>query len=300
MPPKKTGPSKGMKLAIILLLVVLVLSSILVIFNSWIPQNQLPQPSPSAFTPKEWMQFIPVNIEGFRFMNMSTLAPIDGLFTSTILLNLTSLGTNVTIYDVKYSLQMQNVNGNVVNITAVNHTFAEAVSLALENSSYVRLGYHNNTLYAIPHDTATGTEGYWICVNRDAIVVCSGTTDLAFTALKSVVDANASTFFSSDALKIAYLMTSKGKENFVFSYYTVGGGGNTYKVDWYMGGASNSTKLDVRVLFHFQTQDDLNRNYKNFTSVILSDANTVYTSVTFIIGDFSYTQSNIRNVLLII
>jgi hypothetical protein len=285
-----------MKLGIILLLVVLVLSSVLVIFNYGTPQNQIAQPSPSAFVPKEWMQFIPANIEGFRFMNMSTLSQISGLFSSTILLNLTTLGMNITTYDVKYGLDMQNVNGSVVNIMVVNQTLADAVSFALENSSHVRLEYHNNTLYAVPPDAATETEGYWICVNRGAIVMCSG-ADLAFAALKSVVDANVSTFFNNDTLKIAYMITSNSKENFVFTYYTAGGN-NTYNVDWLMGGVSNSTNLNVRVSYHFQTQGDLNSNYGNFTSVILSEASKIYTSGTLIIGDFTYAQSALRQVLM--
>jgi hypothetical protein len=242
------------------------------------------------------MQFLPANIEGFRFMNISTLSKIDGLFQNTILLNLTTLGINVTIYDIKYGLDMQNVNGSVINIMAVNQTLAEAVSLALDNSSHVRLEYHNNTLYAVPPDAATEAEGYWICVNRGAIVMCEG-GDLAFAALKLVVDANVSTFFNNDTLKIAYLMTSKDKDNFVFTYYTAGGG-STYNVDWLMGGASNATNLDVRVSYHFQTLADLNNNYGNFTSVILSKASKIYTSGTFIIGDFTYAQSALRQVLM--
>lgn len=294
VPPKKTGPSKGMKLAIVLLLVVLVLSSILIIFNYWIPQNQLPQPSPSTFTPKEWMQFLPVNVEYFSYMNMSTLLPIEGLFSSTILFNLTTLGINITIYDITYHLVMQTSDGSIVKIMAVNQTYAEAVSLALENSSLVPLEYHNSTLYAIPPDLATEVD--WICVNRGAIVMSSG-GDLALTAIKTVVDADVTTFFGNDTLKVAFIMTSKSKENFIFTYYKAVAN-NTYNVDWLMGGASNSTQLDVRVSYHFQTPEDLNRGYQNITkTTIFSQANTVYTSITFMIGDFTYAHSKIGEVL---
>lgn len=296
MQKKRTGPSRGMKLGIFLLLLILVLSSVLVIFNMWTPRNYIAQPSPSDFAPKEWMQFIPSNIQGFRFLNMSSLSKIANLFQSDLLLNLTTLGMNITIHDVRYGLDMQNDNGSIINIMAVGPALAEAVSSALSNSSHVRHDYHGTTLYAVPPNASEGTEGYWICVNRGAIVICEG-GDLAFAALKSVVDADTSTFFSTNDLKVAYMITSRGRDNFIFTYYTAGGN-NTYNVDWLMGGASNSTNLDIRISYHFQTQADLERNYGDFTSSILSDAKAVYTSVTFLIGDFSYAQSKIRDVLM--
>lgn len=296
LPKKNAGPSKGMRLAIFLLLAVLVLSSVLVIFNYWIPKNQLAQPSPSAFTAKEWMQYIPAKAEAFRFMNMSVLAPIDGLFTSNVLLNLTTLNMNITIYDVRFGLDLQLANESIVNVMAVNQTLADIVSSALANSSHLPFSYHNSTIYAIPPDAATETEGYWICVNRGAIVTCSG-GDLAFAAVKSIVDANDSSFFSNDTLKIAYLLASKGKDNFMFTYYAAGGN-NTYNVDWLMGSATNTTQLDVRVTYHFQTPEDLSRSYGNFTGTFFKNANAVYTSVNYIIGDYAYAYSNIRNVIM--
>jgi hypothetical protein len=284
-----------MRLAIFLLLIILVLSSILVVFNYFIPQNQLAQPSPSAFTPKEWMQYIPANVEAFRYMNMSVLASVSGLFQSTTLFNLTDLNLNITIYDVRYGLDLQISNESVVNIMVLNQSYAEVVSSTLANSSLLPYAYHNSTIYAVPPDAATETEGYWICVNRGAIVACSG-GDIAFAAVKSVVDANTATFFSNDTLKIAYLLTSKEKDNFIFTYYTAGGS-NTYNVDWLMGSATNTTQLDVRVSYHFQTPEDLSRSYGNFTETFFNNANAVYTSVNFIIGDYAYAYSYIRNVI---
>jgi hypothetical protein len=295
LPRKKQAESKIRKLAIFILLIILILSSVLVVFNYFIPEYQLPQPSASSFTPEEWMQFIPANIEGFRFINMSALSPIEDLFQSDILLNLTTLGMNITIYDVQYGLDMQNVNDSIINIMAVNQTLAQAVSSGLANSSEVRFDYHNTTIYAIPPE-GNATEGYWICVNRGAIIMCEG-GDLAFAALKSVVDANSATFFNNDTLKIAYMMASKEKKNFIFTYY-IAGGTNTYNVDWLMGGASNSSALDIRILYHFQTSNDLQNNYGNFTKAILSEANSVYKSIPFVIGDFTYPYSQVREVLM--
>ncbi len=296
MPKKKAGASRGMRLAIFILLAVLVLSSILVVFNYWIPKNQLAQPSPSSFTPKEWMQYIPKNAEAFRFMNMSVLAPIGGLFQSSVLLNLTTMNMNITIYDVMYGLDIQLSNDSVVNIMAINQSFAEAISLVLANSSHLPFSYRNSTIYAIPPNATTETEGFWICINRGAIVTCSG-GDLAFAAVKSIVDANADSFFGNDTLKIAYLLTSKGKDNFMFTYYTAGGN-NTYNVDWLMGSATNTTQLDVRLSYHFQTPEDLGRSYGNFTGTFFTSANAIYTSVNFLIGDYAYAYSNIRNVVM--
>lgn len=285
-----------MQLAIFLLLIVLVLSSVLVIFNYWVPQNQLPQPSPSAFAPTEWMNFLPAEITGFRFYNMSTLARIGGLFQNPVILNLTALAMNITIYDVRYSLDIQDSNGSVINVMGINQTYAEAVSSVLANSSHERHEYHGTTIYVVPKVGQNETAPYWVCIDRGAIIVSSG-LDPDYAALKSVVDATATTFFSNDTLKIGYLMTSRTKDNFVFTYYTAGVN-NTYDIDWLMGGASNSTQLDVRVSYHFQTPQDLNNNYGNFTKTFLSDARAVYTSVNFIIGDYAYAQSNIGQVLM--
>jgi hypothetical protein len=243
----------------------------------------------------EWMQFIPTDVDGFRFTNISTLAPINGLFQSNNLLNLTTLGMNITIHDARYRLDIQSSNGSIITIITVSQTCAEAVSSALENSSYLFYEYHNNTIYVIPPDSGTEADGLWICVNRGAIVMCSD-DDYAFAALKSVVDANSAVFFNNDALKIAYLMTSKGKENFAFSYYT--GGTNTYNIDWLMGGVCNSTQLDMRLSYHFKTPEDLNNKYGNFTKTVLSESSAVYTSGNFIIADFTFAYSAVNQVLL--
>jgi hypothetical protein len=296
LPSKKKGPSKGMRLAIFLLLVILVLSSVLVVFNFLIPQNQLAQPSPSSFASKEWMQYIPANVEAFRFMNMSVLAPINGLFTANVMLDLTPLGMNITIYDVRYGVDIQISNESIMNILVLNQSYADSVYAAFTNSSYVRQTYHNNTLFAVPPNATSGEEGYWISVNRGALVTCSG-GDQAFAAIKSVIDADAGTFFSNDTLKIAYLLTSKQKDNFMFTYYTAGGG-NTYNVDWLMGSATNSSQLDVRISYHFMTPEDLSRSYGNFTKTFFASANTVYTSVNYIIGDYAYAYNNIKNVVM--
>lgn len=285
-----------MRLAIFLLLVILVLSSVLVVFNFFIPQNQLAQPSPSSFSPKEWMQFLPANIEAFRFLNMSVLAPIDGLFQSEVLLNLTTLGMNITIYDAAYGIDLQDKNGSIVNIMSVTPAKAEAVSLALANSSHARVSYHDTLLYIVPPAVANETREYWVCVNRGAVLMSTG-SDLAFDALKSVIDANSTSFFHNDTFKIAYLLTSKGKDNFMFTYYTAGGN-NTYNVDWLMGSATNTTQLDVRLSYHFQTPEDLSRSYGNFTGTFFTSANAIYTSVNFLIGDYAYAYSNIRNVVM--
>jgi len=294
MPKKNTGPSRGMRLAIFLLLAVLVLSSVLVIFNFWIPKNQLAQPSASSFSPTEWMQYIPDKADAFRFMNISVLAPISGLFISSVLHNITDLNINITIYDVRYGLDIQLPDDRVVNIMAVNQSYANFVSTALANSSHLPFSYHNSTIYAIPPENET--EGYWICVNRGAIIMCSG-GDLAFAAVKSIVDANSSSFFSNDTMKVAYLLTSKAADNFMFTYYTAGGN-NTYNVDWLMGSATNTTQLDVRVSYHFQTPEDLGRSYGNFTQTFFTNAKAVYTSINYLIGDYAYAYSNIRNVVM--
>lgn len=296
MPAKKKGPSRGMKLAIFIILITLVLSSVVVVFNYFIPKNQLVQPSASSFTAKEWMQYVPANAEAFRFMNMSVLSPIEGLFQSSVLLNLTDTGMNITTHDVMYGVDLQLFNGSVVNIMVLNQSYADAVSEALANTTHLPFLYHNSTIYAVPPNAANETEGYWICVNRGAVVMCSG-GDLAFAAVKSVVDANSSSFFANDTLKIAYLLTSKQKENFMFTFYTAGGT-NTYNVDWLMGSATNATQLDVRVSYHFKTPEDMSRSYGNFTSTFFKDAASVYTSIDYIIGDFVFAQSNIRNVVM--
>ena len=176
----------------------------------------------------------------------------------------------------------------------LNQSYADYLITAFQNNSLLYIIYHNVSIYHLSIHPTTGEAGAWICVDREAIVF-SGTNDNDLIGIKKVINANYTSFFNNEALKIGYLLTSNNKENFIFSYYAWTTNDNN--VDWEMRSASNPALPEVRTSFHFQTQADLDKSSSYFIANILSSAKSIVVSPTFLIGTYEYHQNQINNLI---
>lgn len=293
MPQKKRqGPSRKLQIAIIFISVILVFSYVIVIFSPYINAPQLP--SPSTFTPEEWMSFVPPQTAWFRYLNISTLQGFPILFSSTVLLSIQDPAMNISISDVIYGVDLQTNNGTGVNIIAMNSSSLAKYSSILASGNLTSSVYDNVTLYRLAQDPLNTSVGAWICVSPKAVILSGGGAS-ALGALESVLDASSNAFFTNDSFKVGYQLTTGGKDYLIFTYYEAGN--NSYNVDWEMRSAFNGSTIAVKNIFHFPTIDALNSNYTNLKT-LLTTAKDTYTVDKFAVFDFSYSQGDIRYVIL--
>ncbi len=284
---RKTGPSKITRVFIPLIILILVLSYIGYFFSS----NYVTPPSPSSFKQAEWMSFIPSQIEGFRYLNITSLSLYPNLFSSNTILSIPLVNLNISISDVKYGLDMLIGEDMIVSIIALNSSIQNEISSLLNASSLEKTEYKNVTLYLLPVSPITMQDSAWICLYKGALIISEGKkTD----AMGLVIDSDSNPFFVNDTLKIGYLLSSLGEDQLSFSYFK--SGENSYNVDWEM--RSIKAGLTVRYLLHFPATSDLDAKYSDVVKNIFSKSKSVYKSDHFIFGDFSYSPSEIRSVLM--
>ncbi|MBM5804617.1 MAG: hypothetical protein FJZ49_00860 [Candidatus Verstraetearchaeota archaeon] len=303
MPDKKRGPSKKtpakekpsnrMKVLMLLLIGILVLSYVAIFI---VPQsNYVTPPSPSSFEPHPWMSLIPAGVEGFRFLNMTQLSKYPNLFLDPVLLSIAEIGFNISVSEVTYGLDMQTKNNTVVSIIAEDKAESDRIAMALEGSNLTTAVYNNVTLYRLNIGPITNQGGAWICVYNQSVILSEGDI-LALEAIESVIDAPSNPFFSDDTFKVGYLTASLGEEQFAFSFFK--SGDNTLKVDWEMRSATNSSGIMVRYLLYFPVSSDVDLKYQDVITSVLAKAGSVHKSDNVIFGDFSYSSSDIRAVLM--
>lgn len=293
VPSKRHKSSRTIVVIIIALLIIVIAVSILVKYNFGSNVYQISPPSASSFQIKEWMQYIPVNVMAFRFLDISTLATISGFFNSSPLLSLDQLNMNVTPYDIRYGIEIYTSNGSFIHVMALNASYADFIAMALANQSLPRIIYGDMVIYHLSIHPIDREGGAWFCINRGTIIF-SGSKDTDLLGIMNVINANETSFFSSDSLKIEYLLTSNSKENLIFSYYAWDA--NSNNIDSEMRSATNSAQLlEVRTSYHFQTKQDFDNGYNYFVTQILSSAKSIYVSPPFLIGLYYYQQDRIHS-----
>jgi hypothetical protein len=286
-------PSKRMRVIMLLLIGILVVSYLAVFI---VPQSNYIAPiSPSSFNPEPWMSLIPADVEGFRFLNLTQLSKYPNLFSDPILLSIAEIQLNISVYDALYGLDMQMKNNTVISIIDMNKTESEKVTTALEGVNLTTATYDNVTLYRLQIAPITLQGGAWVCVYNQAVILSEGDIN-ALEAIESVIDAPSNPFFSNDTFKVGYLMSSLGEGQFDFSYLK--SGDNTLNVSWEMRSATNSSGITVRYLLYFPVSNDVSLKYQDTVNSVLSKAKAVRKSDNAIIGDFSYSSSDIRAVLM--
>ena len=251
---------------------------------------RIDQPQASSFQTMEWMQYIPAGVVAFRVLDISSLASIPGFFNSTPLLAFNQINMNVTAFDLRYGVEVYTSNGSTIHIMALNQSYADLITLALANQS-VLYTHDNVPIYYFSKSPAGGQGGAWLCIDRGAIIY-SGSKNVDLLGIMNVISSNVSSFFSNDALKIQYLLTSNKNKNLVFSYYAWDY--NSNNIDSEMRSVSNSTQsLEVMKSFHFITQQDFDKGFDYFKTNILSSANKIYFSSTFLMGFYLDEQDEI-------
>jgi hypothetical protein len=279
-----------MVLIIATLLIIVIAVSILIKINFGSNIYQIAQPSASSFQNTEWMQYIPINVTAFRFLNISALA-ISGFFNSSLLLDLKQLNMNVTPYDIRYGIEIYTSNGSFIHVMAVNESYANLIATTLANQSLLRREYNDIIIYHLTTHPINKEGGSWFCIDRGAIIF-SGDKDTDLLGIMTIIDANVTSFFSSDSLKIEYLLTSNSQENIIFSYYAWNA--NSNNIDSEMRSATNYIQLlEVRTSYHFQTKQDFDNGYNDFITQILSSANSIYVSSPFLISLYYYQQDRL-------
>jgi len=291
--PTKEKPSNRMKVLMLLLIGILVVSYVAIFI---VPQsNYVSPPSPSSFKPQPWMLSIPAGVEGFRFLNMTQLSKYPNLFLDPVLLSIAELGLNISVSETIYGLDMQTKNNTVVSIIAEDKAESDRIAMALEGSNLTTAVYNNVTMYRLNIGPITHQGGALICVYNESVVLSEGDT-LALEAIKSVIDAPSNPFFSNDTFKVGYLTTSLGEWQFAFSFFR--SGDNTLNVSWEMRSATNSSGIALRYLLYFPVSSDVSLKYQDVTTSVLTNAKTIHRSDNVIFGDFSYTASDVRAVLM--
>ncbi|MDH5810677.1 MAG: hypothetical protein QXP73_00970 [Candidatus Methanomethylicaceae archaeon] len=286
---RKSGPSKITKAFIPLIILILVLSYVAYFFS--FSSNYVAPPSPSSFKQSEWMSMIPSQIEGFRYLNITSLSSYPNLFSGGTILSIPDINLNISLSDVTYGLDMLIGEDMIVSVIALNPSIRDEVSSALNASSLESTTYRNVTLYLLPLSPITMQDSAWICLHQGALILSEGKkTD----GIKLIIDSDSSPFFNNDSIKIGYLLSSLGEDQLSFSYFR--SGNNSYNVDWEM--RSVKSGLTVRYLLHFPSSSDLDSKYSDLVKNIFAKSKSVYRSDYFIFGDFSYSPSEIRSVLM--
>ncbi|MBC7113764.1 MAG: hypothetical protein H5T34_07135 [Candidatus Methanomethyliales bacterium] len=284
---KKTGPSKITKVFIPLIILILVLSYIAYFFSS----NYVTPPSPSSFKQAEWMSLIPSQVEGFRYLNITSLMSYPNLFQGETLFSIPNLNLNLNLSDVTYGLDILIGEDEVVTIIALKPSILDKMSLVLNSSSLETVSYRNIALYFLPVSPINIEDSAWICLHRGALIITEGKSA---EAVKIVIDSDLNPFFSNDSLKVGYLLSSLGEDQLSFSYFK--SGNNSYNVDWEM--RSVRSGLTVRYLLHFPSSSLLDSKYSDVVKNIFAKSKSVYRSDFFIFGDFTYSPSEIRSVIM--
>lgn len=284
---KKTGPSKITKVFIPLIILILVLSYIAYFFSS----NYVTPPSPSSFKQAEWMSLIPSQVEGFRYLNITSLMSYPNLFQGETLFSIPNLNLNLNLSDVTYGLDILIGEDEVVTIIALKPSILDKMSLVLNSSSLETVSYRNIALYFLPVSPINIEDSAWICLHRGALIITEGKSA---EAVKIVIDSDLNPFFSNDSLKVGYVLSSLGEDQLSFSYFK--SGNNSYNVDWEM--RSVRSGLTVRYLLHFPSSSLLDSKYSDVVKNIFAKSKSVYRSDFFIFGDFTYSPSEIRSVIM--
>lgn len=288
LPSKKQGPSRKRGLLVFALALALVVIIILFATNFGSNVYRIAQPAASSFEATEWMGFLPSDAVAFRFLNISALVMVPGLFNSSTLVNLDPIGMNLTAYDVGYGVEIYTLNGSYVHVMTMNESILETIESSLASQPLPRVTSGDVEIYYLQTHPTSGEGGSWLCIDKGAMIF-SGPKDSDLISVMKVISANATTFFNSDVLKIGYLLTSNGKVNPIFSYYAWQI--NSNDVDMEMRSVTNSSpSLEVRTAYHFLTQSDFDQGYDYFLKNILSSARTIYVSPTFLIGQYVYSQ----------
>lgn len=234
---------------------------------------------------------IPSQIEGFRYLNITSLSSYPNLFSGGTILSIPDINLNISLSDVTYGLDMLMGDDMIVSVIALNPSIRDDVSSALNASSLESTTYRNVTLYLLPLSPITMQDSAWICLHRGALILSEGKkTD----GIKLIIDSDSNPFFNNDSIKIGYLLSSLGEDQLSFSYFR--SGNNSYNVDWEM--RSVKSGLTVRYLLHFPSSSDLDSKYSDLVKNIFAKSKSVYRSDYFIFGDFSYSPSEIRSVLM--
>ncbi|MCX8182381.1 MAG: hypothetical protein N3D12_04625 [Candidatus Methanomethyliaceae archaeon] len=284
---RKSGPSKITKAFIPLIILILVLSYVAYFFSS----NYVTPPPPSSFKQAEWMSLIPSQVEGFRYLNITSLSSYPNLFSGETILSIPEINLSISLSEVTYGLDMLIGDDMIVSVIALRTSILDQVSFMLNASSLESTTYKNVTFYLLPSSPITMQDSAWICLHRGALILSEGKkTD----AIRLIIDSNSNPFFANDSLKIGYLLSSLGDDQLSFSYFK--SGNNSYNVDWEM--RSVKSGLTVRYLLHFPSSTDLNSKYSDVVKNIFAKSKSVYKSDYFIFGDFSYSPSEIRSVLM--
>jgi hypothetical protein len=290
---KKTGPSRITKVFIPLIILILVLSYITYFFSS----NYVAPPSPSSFKQADWMSLIPSQVEGFRYLNITALMSYPNLFQGGTLLSIPSLNLSLSLSDVTYGVDILIGEDEVVTVIALKPSVLDEVSLVLNNSSLETASYRNVSLYFLPVSPVNIEGSAWICLHRGALIFSEGKIADAvkiLDAAKLVIDSDLNPFFSNDSLKVGYLLSSLGEDQLSFSYFK--SGNNSYNVDWEM--RSVRSGLTVRYLLHFPSSSLVDSEYSDVVKSFFAKSKSVYKSDFFIFGDFTYSPSEIRSVIM--
>lgn len=285
-----------MKMIIILLLVVLLASTAFGAYSIYTSSQTpvLTTPLASSFVPADWMSFIPNGTTAFRFLNLSYIFTYPNLFSNSIILSNDTSPVNLMLFDATFEVDMQIGNLPTASVVGLNGTSYSDASAAFASSNLTKLSYDNVILYRI--DNFTGSGPAWMCFFNGALVVAGGDLD-AVMALQSIVNAASAPYFNNDSLKSGCLLVVAPGPSYAFSCYQYGN--NTYTINFEMRSLTNSgsSSIVVRDLYYFSTVGALNSNFNSVKSAFFSSGQTIYTSGSFMIGDQTYSKSNMTNAL---
>jgi hypothetical protein len=288
---RKRGPSKLIKISIIFIVAILVFSYGLILFV----KNGPTIPQPASFEPADWMSLVPQNVDVLHYLDIKDLANVKTLFPTPLILSIDNPALNITVYDMAYEVVMQLNNSALINAFALNGTTLATFNTSLQSSNLTSTTYGNATFYKLDENLTAGDKEAWVCVTKGVLILAQG-NNTAVDGLKSVVDATTGTFFSTDQLKVGYMLSNASGPNIYFSYLNPGS--NSYSVNWAMNGITNSTSLDVRTIFNFPSTDIMNSQYNSVKSNLLSQ-DTINTADSFAIiyGDVTYPSSDLASIL---
>jgi hypothetical protein len=289
LPAKKKGPSNAMKALIVLMLSILILSIAYVL----IPKtNIIPSPSPSSFREQVWMETIPSGAEYFRFINVSALINVQGLFVSDDLLSLSDIGRNISISDVEYLVRIYPKNNTLSLFIALNHSFQNEIQAEFDENGIDYSSYKNYRIYNITSPLLSGNFS-WLCFADEGLIYSDG-GDQGLFSIMSVLDSSSYPFFNNDQLKISYLLASKNDKYFFFEFLT---GENQLNIEWKMKSAYNSTLIQVNEDYHFVNQTVLETNIAQLED-LLPENNGIFLSENNVIVYYSWPQSDLTYVIM--
>ena len=290
---KKTETSKrtvtNKQLAVGVVAIVAVLIAVAVVWTIMNPTPSLPTPSASSFTPADWMSFIPANAAAFSYLNTSFLSAQFPTLFPGLVMPLYQPAVNLTTQNVSYSVLM---DLSPTNVYAYSIDSADLSNLAntLAAANLTKDTYENVTLYQV---NATGRI-MWACVAHGGFILADSSNSSGESALESVIDATSSSFFNNDSLKSAYLLTWEGTQTCTFTYQEAIA--NTYNISWFMVSLTDGSSIYSRTTCNLPSNSVAVSQYDHVESGLLA-GNKIYTSGSFLVGDCTYTQSQMSNAL---